>query len=64
MAPVNLVYVAHGERMTNVSAEERRLYASVDSGFIWPECLSILRLGRARQRRGRLRKAGSANAPA
>ncbi len=33
-APLNLVYVAHGERMTNVSAEERRLYASVDTGFI------------------------------
>ena len=33
-APLNLVYVAHGERMTEVSAEERRLYASVDTGFI------------------------------
>jgi nitroreductase len=33
-APLNLIYVAHGERMTDVSAEERRLYASVDSGFI------------------------------
>jgi nitroreductase len=33
-APLNLVYVAHGERMTGVSAEERRLYASVDIGFI------------------------------
>lgn len=33
-APLNLVYVAHGERMVDVSAEERRLYASVDSGFI------------------------------
>ena len=33
-APLNLVYVAHGERMTGVSAEERRLYASVDTGFI------------------------------
>jgi hypothetical protein len=33
-APLNLVYVAHGERMTDVSAEERRLYASVDAGFI------------------------------
>ena len=30
----NLVYVAHGERMTNVSPEDRRLYASVDTGFI------------------------------
>ncbi len=33
-APVNLVYVAHGERMKDISPEERRLYASVDSGFI------------------------------
>lgn len=34
MAPLNLVYVAHGERMTDISPEERRLYASVDAGFI------------------------------
>ncbi len=33
-APLNLVYVAHGERMQDISAEERRLYASVDTGFI------------------------------
>jgi len=33
-APVNLVYVAHGERMKDVTLEERRLYASVDTGFI------------------------------
>jgi nitroreductase len=33
-APLNLVYVAHGERMRDISAEERRLYASVDAGFI------------------------------
>ena len=33
-APLNLVYVGHGERMTDVSPEERRLYASVDTGFI------------------------------
>jgi nitroreductase len=33
-APLNLVYVAHGERMTDVSSAERRLYASVDTGFI------------------------------
>jgi len=33
-APLNLVYVAHGERMMDVSVEERRLYASVDSAFI------------------------------
>jgi hypothetical protein len=29
-APLNLIYVAHGERMTDISVEERRLYASVD----------------------------------
>jgi len=34
VAPLNLVYVAHGERMTDVSPEDRRLYASVDAGFI------------------------------
>lgn len=33
-APLNLIYVAHGERMTDVPPEERRLYASVDAGFI------------------------------
>jgi len=33
-AALDLVYVAHGERMTDVSPEERRLYASVDVGFI------------------------------
>ncbi len=33
-APLDLVYVAHGERMQDVSPEERRLYASVDAGFI------------------------------
>jgi nitroreductase len=32
-APLNLVYVAHGERMKELSAEERRLYASVDAAF-------------------------------
>jgi nitroreductase len=33
-APLNLVYVAHGERMLDISPEERPLYASVDTGFI------------------------------
>ncbi|MDR3437567.1 nitroreductase family protein [Telmatospirillum sp.] len=33
-APVNLVYVAHGERMGNIAEQERILWASVDSGFI------------------------------
>ncbi|MFI4960976.1 MAG: SagB/ThcOx family dehydrogenase [Hyphomicrobiales bacterium] len=33
-APLNLVYVAHAERMQDVPAEDRRLYASVDTGFI------------------------------
>jgi len=32
--PLNLIYVAHGERMTDVSPEDRRLCASVDAGFI------------------------------
>ena len=33
-APLNLVYVAHGERMQDIAPAERRLYASVDTGFI------------------------------
>lgn len=33
-AALNLVYVAHGERMTDISPEDRRLYSSVDTGFI------------------------------
>jgi nitroreductase len=33
-APLNLVYVAHGERLMDESPEERRLLASVDTGFI------------------------------
>ena len=33
-APLDLVYVAHGERLAGISPEERRLYASVDAAFI------------------------------
>lgn len=33
-APLNLVYVAHGEHLMDDSPEERRLLASVDTGFI------------------------------
>lgn len=33
-APLDLIYVAHGEMMTDISAGDRRLYASVDTGFI------------------------------
>jgi nitroreductase len=33
-APVNLIYVAHGERMGDLMGVERRLYASVDTAFI------------------------------
>jgi nitroreductase len=33
-APLNLVYVAHGERMQDISENDRRLFASVDTGFI------------------------------
>jgi nitroreductase len=33
-APLNLIYVAHGERMKDVAPADRRLYASVDTGFI------------------------------
>ena len=34
VAPLNLLYVAHGERMTDVGSEERRLFASADACFI------------------------------
>lgn len=34
VAPLNLVYVAHGERMAELKPEERRLYSCVDTGFI------------------------------
>ena len=33
-APLNLIYVAHGERLQEMSAEEARLNAAVDAGFI------------------------------
>jgi len=33
-APVNLIYIAHGERMSELLSAERRLYASVDAAFI------------------------------
>jgi nitroreductase len=33
-APLNLVYVAHGERMQDTPAEDQRLYASADACFI------------------------------
>lgn len=33
-APLDLIYVAHGERLTDISPEERRLYASVDAAFV------------------------------
>lgn len=33
IAPLNLVYVVHGERMQEISAEDRRLYGSVDAAF-------------------------------
>lgn len=34
VAPLNLIYVAHGERMSEYSEADRKLFASVDSGFI------------------------------
>lgn len=33
-APLNLVYVAHGERMKELTPEHRSLFCSVDSAFI------------------------------
>lgn len=34
VAPLNLVYVSHGERLPELTADERRLYSSVDTAFI------------------------------
>jgi nitroreductase len=34
VAPLNLVYVAHGERMKELTTENRRLFCSVGAGFI------------------------------
>jgi len=33
-APLDLVYVAHGERMLEVSPADRKLFASVDAAFV------------------------------
>ena len=41
-APLNLIYVAHGERMTDVSPEDRRLYASVGRRFTGQNVVSLL----------------------
>lgn len=34
VAPLNLVYVAHGERLSELTPENRKLYCSVDAAFI------------------------------
>jgi len=34
IAPIELVYVAHGDRMTDIPDVDKRLYASVDAGFV------------------------------
>jgi nitroreductase len=34
VAPLNLIYVAHGDRMGDITPEDQRLYASVDAAFI------------------------------
>lgn len=34
VAPIELVYVAHGDRMTDIPPVDKRLYASVDAGFV------------------------------
>jgi len=44
-APLNLVYVVHGDRMTGVSREDRRLFGSVDAAFagqnVYLYCASV-----------------------
>ena len=42
-APLNLVYVVHGERMKDVSREDRRLYGSVDAAFAGQTSISTVR---------------------
>ncbi|HEX4943164.1 MAG TPA: nitroreductase family protein, partial [Usitatibacteraceae bacterium] len=32
--PLNLVYVAHGDRMAELMPEDRKLFCSVDAAFI------------------------------
>lgn len=34
LAPLNLIYVAHGDRMGDIGKQDQRLYASVDAAFI------------------------------
>ena len=61
-APLNLVYVAHGERMTDVSRRGAPALCLGRYRLHRPERLSLLRLGGARHgvsRRGRLSQAGA-----
>ena len=61
-AAVNLIYVAHGERMTDISTEERRTLCLGRRWLHGAECLSVLRLRGACNSfsgRGRRRKAGA-----
>ena len=61
-APINLVYVAHGERMTDVSARRASTLRLCRYRLHRPERLSVLRLGAARyglSGSGRLSKARS-----
>ena len=47
-AGLDLIYVAHGERMSELPVEQRRLYASVDAAFIGQNvylCCAALGLG-------------------
>jgi len=50
-APLNLVYVAHSDRMKDIPHEEQRLYASVNTGFIGQNVCRTARL-RWRSARG------------
>ena len=69
-APLNLVYVVHGERMKDVSPEDRRLYGSVDAAFagqnVYLYCASeglatrVPRSGRPRKTRPRHAARGGA----
>ena len=60
VAPLDLVYVAHGERMTDVSAEERRLFASADACFIGQNVYLFCASRGARDGLSRLGQSGEA----
>jgi hypothetical protein len=53
-APVNLIFVSDFTRMgPGTSQKDKRIAAAIDTGFIKPECLLVLRFHRAGDRGSR-----------